>query len=297
MASDRQSAVSLFQWLLSFALGALAAPYRDLRFVPTHFWREVFFPILFSIDWHVADDLGFQDFRVCLAYVLVIAAGIVWLAKRESDDAFIEKRAALVIFAFAAVTYFVWLKMFAIYRYIVALEMLSPLLIVAAVGLLPLARRSRYLVLGVLCFAVLVTARSDFLEKVPVDDPYVQVALPPIARPDRTMVVMTGDAPMGFIAPSLPPQIPILRIDGWMVQPRDGTLLTLDMKRRVARHLAAGGDLFLIADREDMSRAHDALADYGLALRCGPRCQQFDTNLVGIYQWCPLAKKLMNADS
>ena len=44
---------------------ALAAPYRDLRFVPTHFWREVFFPVLFSIDWHVADDLGFQAFRVC----------------------------------------------------------------------------------------------------------------------------------------------------------------------------------------------------------------------------------------
>ena len=43
---------------------ALAAPYRDLRFVPTHFWRELFFPILFTIDWHVADDLGFQDIRV-----------------------------------------------------------------------------------------------------------------------------------------------------------------------------------------------------------------------------------------
>ena len=48
------------------------------------------------------------------------------------------------------------------------------------------------------------------------------------------MVVMTGDAPMGFIAPSLPPQIPVLRIDGWMVQPRDGTLFTRQMKARVA---------------------------------------------------------------
>ena len=59
---------------------ALPAPYRDLRFVPTHFWRELFFPILFTLDWHVADDLGFQDIRVCIAYVLVIAATVVWLA-------------------------------------------------------------------------------------------------------------------------------------------------------------------------------------------------------------------------
>ena len=269
---------------------ALAAPYRDLRFVPTHFWREVFFPILFSIDWHVADDLGFQDIRVCVAYLLVIAAGIVLLAKRESGDPLIEKRASLVLFAWSAATYLVWMKMFAIYRYIVALEMLSPILIAAAVGLFPAGRRTRYSVLGVLCFAVLVTARSDFLEKAPLDDPYLQVALPPIPRPDRSMVVMTGDAPMGFIATALPPQIPVLRIDGWMVQPRDGTRMTADMKRRVARQLASGGDLYLIADRDDMARAHDALADYRLAIRW-TECQQFDTNLVGIYQWCPLASK------
>jgi hypothetical protein len=39
-----------------------------------------------------------------------------------------------------------------------------------------------------------------------------------------------------------------------------------------------------------MNRARDALADYRLAIRW-PECQQFDTNLVGVYQWCPLTKK------
>ena len=87
-------------------------------------------------------------------------------------------------------------------------------------------RRSRYLALGGLCAACLLTARSDFLERAPLEDPYVEAALPPIPHPDKTMVVMTGDAPMGFIATTLPPQIPVLRIDGWMVQPRDGTRLT-----------------------------------------------------------------------
>ena len=269
---------------------ALASPYRDLRFVPFHFWRAVFFPFLFSIDWHVADDLGFQDIRVLVAYCTVIPAIVVWLMRRESRDALFDKRVTLPLFAFAAVSYFAWLRFFAIYRYIILLEMMAPTLIVAAVGLYPFPRRSRYLILGALCFAILVTARSDFLERAPVEDPYIQVALPPIPHPDRTMVLMTGDAPMGFIAPSLPHQIPILRIDGWMVQPKDGTLLTRQMRRRVAAQLREGGDLYLIADATDMGRAHDALADYGLAIRW-TECQQFDTNLVGTYQWCPLAKK------
>jgi hypothetical protein len=103
-------------------------------------------------------------------------------------------------------------------------------------------------------------------------------------------VVMTGDAPLGFIATQLPSRIPVLRIDGWMVQPRDGTEITRRMKDRVAAHLKAGGDLFLIADATDMTRARDALSDYNLAIDW-PQCQQFDTNLVGAYQWCPLLRK------
>lgn len=269
---------------------ALPAPYRDLRFVPTHFWRELFFPILFTLDWHVADDLGFQDIRVCVAYLVVIAAALLWLFRRESRDPLLNKRVTGVLFAFSAIAYFEWLRTFAIYRYIILFEMLAPLLIIGAVGLFPLVRKSRYLALAAICACCLLSARSDFLERAPVEDPYVQAALPPIPRPDRTMVLMTGDAPMGFIATTLPPQIPVLRIDGWMVQPRDGTLITKRMMERVKAHLAGGGDLYLIADAGDMTHARDALADYHLAIRW-PECQQFDTNLIGTYQWCPLAKK------
>ncbi len=269
---------------------ALNSPYRDMRFIPFHFWRQLIFPFLFSIDWHVADDLGFQDIRVLIAYLAVIPAIVVWLSRRESSDSLMDKSVTLLIFAFAGASYFIWLRFFAIYRYIILLEMLAPTLIVAAIGLFPWTRRARYLTLAALCFAVLVTARSDFLERAPLEDPYIKVALPPISRPDRTMVLMTGDAPMGFIAPSLPHQIPILRIDGWMVQPRDGTRLTKQMQARVAQQLRSGGDVYLMSDATDMGRARDALADYGLAIRW-TECQQFDTNITGTYQWCPVSGK------
>jgi len=62
------------------------------------------------------------------------------------------------------------------------------------------------------------------------------------------------------------------------------------MMGRVAAHLGSGGDLYLIAAAGDMGRARNALADYRLAIRW-PECQQFDTNLIGTYQWCPLSRK------
>jgi hypothetical protein len=269
----------------------LPATYLDLRFVPTYrpWWQQLFFPVLFSIDWHVADDLGFQDVRVLIAYFTVIAAAIVLALRRQNRDPLGDNRAALVLMAFAAGSYTAWFRMFAIYRYIVALEMLAPLLIVVSVGLLPGARRARYLALGACCFAILVIARSDFLDHAPMDDPYIQAALPPIAHPDQTLVVMTGDEPMGFIATQLPPQIPVLRIDGWMVQPRDGSLLTRQMKSRVKAHLEQGGVIYVMSAVNDMARAKKAVGDYGLAIRL-TECQQFDTNLGGNYEWCPLEK-------
>ena len=65
---------------------ALPAPYRDMRFLPTHFWIAAAFPILWSLNWAVADDIPFRDIRVMLAYVTGIVAIIVWLVGRRSKD-------------------------------------------------------------------------------------------------------------------------------------------------------------------------------------------------------------------
>jgi len=269
---------------------ALAAPYRDMRFVPTHFWRAVLFPLLFSIDWHVADDLGFQDIRVGAAYILSLAVAGLALFGRRAKDPLMDGRATIPVIAFAGVSYIVWLKIFAIYRYILCLEMLSPLLIATAIGLMPLSRRSRLVGIACVFFAILLVTRSEFIERAPLGDPYVQVALPPIADPQKAMALMTGDGPLGFLAPAIPHRIPLLRIDGWMVQPNDGTRMTRGMRARVADHLKRGGSLYLVADAFDMTRASEALTDYGLAI-VWTECRLFDTNLSGTYQFCPVVPR------
>ncbi|MBV8977157.1 MAG: hypothetical protein JO261_14075 [Alphaproteobacteria bacterium] len=279
----------LFPYFNQYFHSSLALPraYRDLRFVPTHFWREVFFPYLFTEDWSVADDLPFRDIRVMLAYTGVIVATLLAIFRRRSKDPLFAPGAVWVLFAFAAVSYFIWLKIFAIYRYITLLEMLAPILIAAAVGLLPLPRRAQLLTLAATFFVALLLTRPDFLDRAPLEEPYVGVALPKLAHPAHSMVLMTGNSPMGFIVPEMPPQIPVLRIDGWMVQPKDGTRLTADMRARVS---AFKGDLYLMADSFDMTRAHDAVADYDLMIDW-PKCTLFDTNLAGEYELCPLTRK------
>ena len=62
------------------------------------------------MDWHVADDLGFQDIRVMLAYLLVIAAAIAVAGAGAEPRSADRKAQRRLLFAFTAVSYFAWLQ-------------------------------------------------------------------------------------------------------------------------------------------------------------------------------------------
>jgi hypothetical protein len=263
---------------------ALQASYRDLRFLPTTWQHRVLYPLLFTLDWRVADDLGYSDIRVCLAYILSLATIPILMFTNRNRQSLVKPGAAVPVFGFVAVTYAAWISVFAIYRYILALEMLAPILIVCAIGLWPLSRRVQLTVLGVLAVIAMACTRPGWLERAPVTNPYVQVKLPPIPDPDHTLVLMAGEAPMGYLVPSLPHQIPVLRIDGWMITPEDGSRLTASTKKRVN---AFHGDIYLIAEEYEIGRATEALEDYGLQMRYLD-CRQIEANLGGPYKFCPV---------
>ncbi len=266
---------------------ALNASYRDERFLQHDVLHALLYPLLFSIDWRVADDLGYSDIRVGSAYVALIASGVLWLMKKRSPDPLSDPEGARGLYAFWAVSYVAWLFVFGIYRYIITLEMLSPLVTVAAIGQWNLTRRARLTILGGLGVLALVCTGTSDMARAPLGDPYIQVKIPPIPHPDHTMILMAGEAPMGYLVPSLPHRIPVLRIDGWLIQPQDGTRLTAETKARVK---AFTGDMFLIADKYEIDRARVALAEYGLAINWF-ECGDIKTNMGGDLQFCPLARK------
>jgi hypothetical protein len=188
------------------------------------------------------------------------------------------------LFAFAATSYLVWLFLFGIYRYILALEMLAPLLIVGAIGLWPIPKRAQGLAIALAAAGILACLRYAMMDRAPLGDPYVQFQLPPIHDTHRAMILMTGEAPMGYMVPELPPDIPVLRIDGWMIRPEDGSKLTAQTRARVQNFR---GDLYSIVDEYEVGRAGTALAAYGLGMRW-TECTLFSTNLGGPYRFCPL---------
>ncbi|MGQ0742314.1 MAG: hypothetical protein ACT4OG_08490 [Alphaproteobacteria bacterium] len=265
---------------------ALDASYRDTRFLPAGLWDALVYPFRFSFNYAIADDTPFQNLRVLAAYIALPAAAVLWAAGTRAADAIIRPHAARILFAFAAASYVAWIAVFAIYRYIVPLEMLAPLVIVAAIGLVPVSLKARLAAAAMVLAATAVFAHYGFGPRAAADDPHVQVKGISFPHPERSMLLLAGYEPFGFIVPSLPPEVPVLRIDGYLAGPDDGSGLTNAMQARVRAHR---GRFFLLAAPQEMERAGAAVSAYGLALAPG-ECGNAVTNLGGPYLFCPLVR-------
>lgn len=105
-----------------------AVNWRDTRFLPKGLWQTLFYPFYFSWDGRTS-DLSFRDFRFLVLYVLFVIAAVHWVLKKLAYQSLRLTLPTIWLYIFFIVSYVIWQCYFSIARYLVALEMLSPLII------------------------------------------------------------------------------------------------------------------------------------------------------------------------
>lgn len=248
---------------------ASLADYRDTRFLPQG-WREwLFFPWVIALDpMHTAEN-GFRDFRLPLLYGLLLMLLLrrllarAGLRSRNGDAVMgLDTEAARLLLIFGLVSYLAWLKMFAIYRYLLPLELLAPFGIwLALVYLWRDVTRALYT--AALCAVLLLATLSPLnWGRVDWSDDYFGVQPPPLPDPDHTMILMAGHEPTAYVIPFFPPQIRFLRIQSYFTgpsaQPNGSDRL---MQRLVAGH---AGPLYILYRGIEQGTADDAVRAFGL---------------------------------
>jgi len=229
--------------------------------------------------------------KVMVAYVLMPIALALWAAQRAATERAFADQSVRLLVVFAAVSYVVWLNIFAIYRYAVTVELLAPLLIAMAVDFVPVAARYRWTaVTAVLALSVAAVGWDTSIGSRPAwGTGYITVEVPPIAKPEEAMVLMAGTEPSSFVIPSFPPQVPFLRIDSWLDSPQSHTRFGDRMRMRVAAHRGAVFGIFTDWERE---RALAAFSEYGLAIEPS-QCSRIASNAGEPLIWCPLYRRAM----
>lgn len=211
---------------------AAISDYVNVGFFPTSRLERILFPVFFTFAPLKVGEVPFFDLRILVLFVLVPVAAVLAAAlalpgkgarlrpRLRHDPAPIADPAATrYLLTAMAVMYALWVVMFCIYRYLVPLEILAPLAIVMAAGLLPVPRRAAVVVAAVLLLLVQATVRPADWGRVAWSDRWVEAEVPPIEDPDHTMVLMGGYWAISHVIPAFPPRIPFVRIQSNFLQP------------------------------------------------------------------------------
>lgn len=263
--------------------------YRDDKFIPPGLLPKLLFPFAWVADPKLVGEILFRDLRVPVAYVVLLLTPLLllWGRLRGAASAVGDRRPLVYLLVAGALTYLVWLKLFSIYRYLIPLEMLAPLLVVAAIALWPLPGKAKAGIALALLALVTVTAKPGTWARIPWSDRFVEVQAPTLPDPDNTIILQTGYAPTSFLITGFPKQVPFLRIHSYFIHPDHGDiLLNKGMRERIAAHQ---GDFYLLVAHWETWTNDHILPFYGLTADLSA-CQPVTSNLDEPMKLCPVRR-------
>lgn len=207
----------LFPQFNNYFQGEMAAfeETRDLRFLPRTLFDKIFYPVIFTFDPQRAAELKYQQFSWLLAYAAVIGLLVDRLIRsfRKGAERIQWSPEARFLLTFFCVSYLLWLNIFGIYRYLVVIELLIPLLLFVIITSIA---RNRFAPLAALVFIGLLTAvnldgRPDWGHTNWADTVYRMEAKDLVADPEPAAVYLAGQ-PLAWLVPALDIQTPFIQI-------------------------------------------------------------------------------------
>lgn len=184
---------------------AAQGSFADTRWLPDGFAEHLAWPLLFTFDPKRVSEVSLASgIWAMLAVAVVLLLGRRLLGRREGCGVmFAPALRSLVVFF--VVSYVLWQAMFSIHRYLVALELVAPLLLwCACIALLPTLRGSRIggCAVGVCVLISLVGWGNWGHERWALNA--FEVQQPRIDSPGDSVVLLVGGDPQAWRVPFLP---------------------------------------------------------------------------------------------
>ncbi len=241
---------------------------RDTKFIPTSPWERAFYPFIFSLNPLRVGEIQWQDFRILIFYTLLplsVLMRILYGRNKTEPNRLASFYAKRYLLWTAIFSYFAWLILFGIYRYLIPLEMMAPLLIVLLMGIMPIRSEQRTLwTIFLLGFILITIQPGDWGRKKEgwLTHP-VEVTLPTLGPTKDLMILMAGYEPYAHVIPSFPPHIPFIRIQSNFVSPEKQTGFNNQINKRIKNHQ---GIFKLLIPKWELNTAKQALSFFHLEI-------------------------------
>jgi hypothetical protein len=256
----------------------------DRNFGPRTVVETVFFPFVLAQQSTLVGEIAFRDWRLATLMTLAVV-----LAVRRAPVPGLASRPWLFLGIFTLAAYFVWLELYAIYRYLVPLEMLSGPLIVASIVAIARTRIARIVAVVAIAALLVGTTRPGDWGRLPFRGAYFDVGMPDIAP--RSLVIMGPYDPMAYAIPFVRPDARFVSPYNNLLHFSQGNLLVKKIDELIATH---SGPIYSL-DLQNLDRMQPILEHYGLQREtgtCVPVRSYLDFSLM---QFCRLARRPSSA--
>jgi hypothetical protein len=268
---------------------------RTRHAMPRGMLEALFYPVVFTLaPWRI--DGVVRDPKLLLAFLVIpVSLILAALGRRKGwGNALAEPTLATFLLIFAAIAYALWQVLFSIYRYVIPLEMLVPLLLVVAAGFLPLRPPRPALAAALLLLLSLPSQVSPVFRTGWGDlawRPFVHAAPPPGLDLGGALVVAPGWypgwQPYAFVIPFFPREVAFVHVLG---QPHQDALLFEGflpwIDRRIASH---DGPIHLLYTPPGEAYAAESIAAHGLVADFAS-CRPIAATLGRPLSLCPVSR-------
>ncbi|MFL9870968.1 hypothetical protein [Paraburkholderia megapolitana] len=289
---------SIFPSALTSSVGVV-----DTRWFPKSLWEALIFPFVFSLNPFRVGQARLHQGIWAVAYVIFWCWAIVaFVRSRKGALTTSRAPAARYVVAYVAIGYLVWMMLFSIQRYLVAIELCVPLFIYLLLTQLFAYRVARHLTraLLVVCTTVVLVGGAHSWGHDAWAKRMFEVDVPPLPEPQTTTVLLTaGDPPLGWLVPMFPDTVAFATTRSAFPQARPAYDNKIhDIVRRRGGPVYAlipgywsDGQADAAKDAAELVDSGQALADYGFLLDVGS-CKTFLAHIgrgVYPYQWCRIS--------
>jgi hypothetical protein len=279
---------------------ATIGDYRDASYLPKSIGEALISPFFFGFAPYEFSEVAYRDLRIPLLYVLLLALlvkkivdGVSVRPEQPPDRTDPALNASIwFLLTFGALSYLTWLKMFAIFRYIMVIEMLAPLGIWLILDRLIRSRIARNAAAGASLLMILAALSPADWGRVTWGKDYFGADLPVIEKPEDAIVIMTGADPSAYLVPLFPKAVRFVRIQSYFTGPSSHPNgYDRLMEKMIAGHT---GRLYILYRSYEKYGAVSALDAYGLDMD-SDSCQAFkphiESNVIDPLCFCAVSKR------
>jgi hypothetical protein len=269
----------------------MAAPIGigDTGWLPKTALESWLWPFLFTLDPKRICEIPLRHLLWPLLYVaLIVAAGAALLTlarRRPVPQALQIAPGARLVLAFGVLSYLLWLKLFSIYRYLVPMELIGPLMFFLLLQGWNARLAGRVLAFTALAGVLLFKAGHGNWGHGHWTKKAFDVEVPMLAAPERSVLVMV-QAPTGWLASFFPDSMAVVSLGAGFPE-SDGYR---NRVQAILQERNAGWYVLLKAEQDAQPRAQETLARYALQADLSS-CRQYRA-MIGTdqapYQLCTL---------